>query len=236
MASSTVVPIRFLAVNAYLVMGERPVLVDTGTPRGEKRLVRALAAQGLAPRDLSLILVTHGHFDHAGNAAALRRLTGGRVPLAAHAADEAQLRRGDNGPLKGYGVIGTTVAPVARTRGYEAAPPDLLADEATDLAAFGVHGRLLHTPGHTAGSLSLALDGGDVVAGDLLMGGAFAGFAGLPSRAPGWPIFADQREALVPSLAKAMASSPPWVHVGHGGPLEGAAVRRFLDRQPPAPR
>lgn len=229
MPAATVVPIRFLAVNAYLVMGERPVLVDTGTPRGERRLVRALAAQGLAPRDLSLVLLTHGHFDHAGNAAALRRMTEGRVPIAAHAGDAAQLRRGDNGPLQGYGVIGTTVAPVARTKGYEAVAPDLEVDEATDLSAFGVHGRLLHTPGHTAGSLSLLLDGGDAVAGDLLMGGAFAGFAGLPSRAPGWPIFADQREALAPSLAKVMADSPPWVHVGHGGPLEGGAVRRFLD-------
>lgn len=235
MPAATVVPIRFLAVNAYLVLGERPVLVDTGTPRGERRLVRALAAHGLAPRDLSLILLTHGHFDHAGSAAALRRMTEGRVPIAAHASDAAQLRRGDNGPVRGYGVIGTTVSPVARRKGYEGVAPDLEVDEATDLAAFGVRGRLLHTPGHTAGSLSLVVDGGDAVAGDLLMGGAFAGFAGLPSRAPGWPIFADQREALAPSLAKVMASSPPRVHVGHGGPLEGDAVRRFLERsRPPA--
>jgi hydroxyacylglutathione hydrolase len=61
-----IVPIRLSISNAFLVRGERPVLIDTGCPGDTDTLLRALAKEGVAVRDLSLILHTHGHRDHAG--------------------------------------------------------------------------------------------------------------------------------------------------------------------------
>ena len=70
--------------NAFLVQGEAGrLLVDTGPPGAEGRLLAALAAQGVDPESLALILITHGHTDHYGSAAALREHTG--APLAMHA-------------------------------------------------------------------------------------------------------------------------------------------------------
>lgn len=44
-----------------------PVLVDTGGPWAREALVAALAAQGVSPGDVTLVLGTHGHSDHVGN-------------------------------------------------------------------------------------------------------------------------------------------------------------------------
>ncbi|XP_067171151.1 metallo-beta-lactamase domain-containing protein 1 [Apteryx mantelli] len=50
-----------------LVQGPLTVLVDTGGPWGRERLPALLAAQGLRPADVTHVVCTHGHSDHAGN-------------------------------------------------------------------------------------------------------------------------------------------------------------------------
>ncbi|CAM4706295.1 unnamed protein product [Lepidochelys olivacea] len=50
-----------------LLRGPRLTLVDTGGPWGRERLLGLLAAQGVAPGDVSHVVCTHGHSDHAGN-------------------------------------------------------------------------------------------------------------------------------------------------------------------------
>jgi glyoxylase-like metal-dependent hydrolase (beta-lactamase superfamily II) len=54
--------------NAYLVDDDEPVLIDTGSPDEFKRLSRTLGEHDVAIEDLSLIVLTHGHADHAGTA------------------------------------------------------------------------------------------------------------------------------------------------------------------------
>uniref|UniRef100_A0A8C8RVN7 Metallo-beta-lactamase domain-containing protein 1 n=1 Tax=Pelusios castaneus TaxID=367368 RepID=A0A8C8RVN7_9SAUR len=50
-----------------LLRGPRLTLVDTGGPWGRERLLGLLAAQGVAPEDVSHVVCTHGHSDHVGN-------------------------------------------------------------------------------------------------------------------------------------------------------------------------
>ncbi|NXE58159.1 MBLC1 protein, partial [Casuarius casuarius] len=50
-----------------LLRGALTVLVDTGGPWGRERLPALLAAQGLRPADVTHVVCTHGHSDHAGN-------------------------------------------------------------------------------------------------------------------------------------------------------------------------
>ena len=83
--------------NCYLLLGERPVLVDTGAPGDLKRILAALKHAGIAPKDLSLILLTHGHSNHAGCAAELKRR--GAPQVALHAGDVTLVRQGRNGVL-----------------------------------------------------------------------------------------------------------------------------------------
>lgn len=67
--ATTVTPLSMGNSNAYLLRGEQAVLVDAGGPEDGDRLRDALSAQGLQPRDIALVLLTHGHNDHSGTAA-----------------------------------------------------------------------------------------------------------------------------------------------------------------------
>ncbi|MFN2624511.1 MAG: MBL fold metallo-hydrolase [Mycobacteriales bacterium] len=57
----------------YLVLGDRPALVETGTARSAPIVRNALTAHGLGPGDLATIVVTHIHLDHAGGVGDLAR-------------------------------------------------------------------------------------------------------------------------------------------------------------------
>ena len=55
-------------VNAFLVKSDAPTLIDAGVKSEDawQKLVHALADHALAPRDIQIVLLTHGHLDHVG--------------------------------------------------------------------------------------------------------------------------------------------------------------------------
>src|SRR5580704_1788243 len=94
MSYCRILPLRFLISNVFAIQGERTVIVDAGMPGHAAAILRRLARWGIGPDDVSLILLTHGHLDHFGSAAELRRLTG--APIAIHALEAPALREGHN--------------------------------------------------------------------------------------------------------------------------------------------
>ncbi len=67
-------PFKLGSVNCYLVnAGLNYVLIDTGSSNQRAYLERELRSAGCKPGNLKLIVITHGDFDHTGNAAHLRR-------------------------------------------------------------------------------------------------------------------------------------------------------------------
>lgn len=153
--------------NCYLLLGDRPVLVDTGAPGDLKRILAALKAHGVAPRQLALILLTHGHSDHAGCAAELRRRTGAQIAL--HAADVPLVRAGRNGMIVVQDWLGRVLRPYVDEE-FEAFEPDLVFSAGLALEPYGLRGKILPTPGHTAGSCSVVLASGEALIGDVLRG------------------------------------------------------------------
>ena len=161
------VRIRGAISNCYLLLGEKPVLVDTGAPGDLKRILAALKAHGVAPRQLALILLTHGHSDHAGCAAELRRRTGAQIAL--HAADVPLVRAGRNGMIVVQDWLGRVLRPYVDEE-FEAFEPDLAFSAGLALEPYGLRGKILPTPGHTAGSCSVVLANGEALIGDVLRG------------------------------------------------------------------
>ncbi len=241
-----VVPIRLGFVNAYLLKGERPVLVDAGYSGMEERILDAVLAAGEEPSRLSLIVITHAHTDHYGSAAALRRITGALVACGDRAA--ADLKGGVDRHLAPAGPAGfvarSLLALAPRPRPAAGLEPDLLFSGPADLTRWGVDASIVPTPGHTPGSISVVplaaaaawpeAPGGAAAApedlpwaivGDLVFGKFTA------PRSPRLPFFAADAAALASNLRVFVRTET--VYPGHGGPLRGpdlGEIARAADR------
>jgi hydroxyacylglutathione hydrolase len=216
-----VIPVRSRFVNSFIVQGQSAILIDTGIPAFEERILHRMEEKGIKWSDVSLIIITHGHHDHFGSAAALKEKTG--APVAVHRADAEVLKTGINPPLHAFGAKGAVMVGLSRmvkmtaTRGLE---PDILVEDEMDLAKYGIAGRIITTPGHTQGSLSVFLEGGCVLVGDLIFGGF------IRRKAPDFPPLGYDRQVVMDSVKKVLDLNPKIVYAGHGGPFTVNSVRR----------
>ena len=219
MAALRVVPIPMragpMSVNAYLLVGERVVVVDTGVSGHADRILAVIAKQGRVPEDVSLIVLTHGHGDHAGSVAALHEATG--APIALGAGDEEKYAAGIDFEMQGRGLVGRSALELIRSR--QAArpadaepvgpPADIVVAGERSLADYGIDAVIVPTPGHSRGSLSVFTAAGDALVGDLLGGG------GRSRKVPRRGIFVSDPEAMDASIATVIARAPRLVYTGH---------------------
>ena len=210
-------PLGFL--HAYLILGERTIVVDAGYPRMAGGVLAALERLGVQSRDVSLILLTHGHLDHLGGITRLRERLD--APVAIHSADAEIARTGRDRPLHGSDLFGRVFAAFA-PRTAPAFEPDIIHEGELDLALFGVAGRTIHTPGHTPGSVSIVLEEA-AICGDLLAGRALRGGS------PRLPYFADDLVAVEDSVRRLLRASHGTWHVGHRGPLLAQDVESWIE-------
>jgi len=152
-------------VNAFIVDGDDGVvLIDTGLPKRHGAILAGLSSIGRKPRDIAAIVITHGHADHAGGAAVLKRESG--AALIASETD-APVVRGDSPapppPILDFPIIRglARLVPTAEGAVVDHRVTTGPVPVATDLTA-------VPTPGHTAGHISLLLNrhGGVLFAGD----------------------------------------------------------------------
>jgi glyoxylase-like metal-dependent hydrolase (beta-lactamase superfamily II) len=216
--------IRPSLANVFLLIGEQAVLIDAGGPKDVPRIFAFLREHHVDNGKLSLILLTHGHWDHAGGAAQIRAET--KAPIVLHRGDVELVRHGVNGSPKPTCLMSYLIRTLIN-RGYPPFEPDVLIDGELDLQPYGVAARVLPTPGHSPGSISVLTEDGAAIVGDLLMGGWLGG--ALFGKRPGLHYFADDLEQIKTSIRNVLAKGPRIIHVAHGGPLEPADVARFVN-------
>jgi glyoxylase-like metal-dependent hydrolase (beta-lactamase superfamily II) len=220
----------FRIVNAHLIVGpDGCILVDAGIPGTEKKVERALAREGRSFKDITLIVVTHAHVDHAGNAARIRELTG--APIVAHRGDTDHFRRDVPMTFRPTSAAARLFykTGIAQQPYVPFTPDVILDDDDFPLDAYGVPGKVVRTVGHTEGSISVVLPSGDALVGDLLASGIFIG--GLTRLGHALrPPFEDDPLAVSLSLFRLLDAGSERFYMGHGGPLPAAEVRRHATR------
>ena len=208
------IPVKMgpMTVMAYLLVGARVVALDTGVAGQAERILGALSREGRAAADVSLILLTHGHGDHAGSADALRAATG--APIALGAGDEEKSALGRDAEMHGRGLAGAALLRMLRRRQRLTVPvggpvPDLVIDAPLSLLDYGIDAEVIPTPGHSAGSLSVFTADGDALVGDLLGGG------GRSRTSPRPGVFASDDAAMDASIHEVVRRRPRLTYTGH---------------------
>lgn len=213
--------------NAYLAEGDNGlVLVDTGLPGSEKRILKSIASLGRKPDDVKLVLLTHRHLDHIGSSAALKKETS--AILASHPFEKPYVA----GTLvimtprawSLYGRVARRVLAIAsstmkllRLVKYHAVYVDEAADEESLLDNVGLDGSVVWTPGHTKGSVSLFLNESRIaIVGDLLTSkrGRLVE-----------PLFMENPTQTKASVQRILDLHPVMLCPGHGRPLSASKIR-----------
>jgi len=217
--------IQFANVAAFLVSnGNRSILIDTGHPNTVDKFHPAIESAGILPENISLIILTHTHFDHCGGAEELKRICGAQ--LAVHRSEVDFLRKGRTTFPKGTrwkGKVLTFVGNILarRVTRYPPVVADLLIDDEMDLNDFGIPGRVIHTPGHTAGSVSILLDNGDAIVGDNVLG---------ISVKEHFPPFANDKHRVIESWEKYINAGVKVIFPAHGRKVLIEALIKELPR------
>jgi metallo-beta-lactamase class B len=132
----------------YLVIGEKPVLIDCGCGEGFDRMRRNIEGLGVAIADIAYVIGTHGHYDHINGIARLRDENPG-LQLAMHEADAEQIEIADPDLTCAGWFFGIEIQPLR-------VDVKLLGGETFE--AGGVEFEIIHVPGHTPGSIAVVAE------------------------------------------------------------------------------
>ena len=149
----TVYQLTLRGVNMILIAEEELTLIDTGFRGSLRRITDFIGRLGRSLDELSLIIITHNHLDHCGGLPELTAATSTRV--AAHRADLSNTEAGL--PYHGFVRKMLNVPPIPLIQPLVYARPgdvDLKLDGGEVLPPLGGL-EVIHTPGHTPGSISL---------------------------------------------------------------------------------
>ncbi len=218
-------------INCFLIKGtQKHILVDTGVPNSEKKIMRQLKKHGIDKKDIGLIIVTHSHIDHFGSASKLKQLL--KVPILAHQLDVASYITGkaDISTMKLNKPLWWIFKQLVKNQKADPFQPEILieGDIEYDLKKWGINGKVIHTPGHTPGSLSVILENGEAVIMDMMASGILLGGVMFQNRVK-HPPFHDNMIQLKSSFDKVLSEKVEKFYLGHGGPVDKKQVLKYYN-------
>lgn len=194
--------------NCYIISQDgNAVLVDTSLEKYREKILSTCK-----PYKMRLLVLTHGHIDHAQNAAFLAKEL--NIPIAMHKADANLIS--DNNAQKLYAntILGKIVLKVSVDSTFkEPFPPftpDVFLSEGDTLEEYGISAKIIGLPGHTDGSIALDIRGEGLIVGDALMNMFYPTVSML---------YHDKAEMLK-SAERISSLGERMIYFGHGKPVK----------------
>lgn len=223
--SAGIYPIKLGVDHCYLLRGDGIIMIDGGAPNQTKRFLKALERLSIQPRDIRLLVLTHGHWDHISSVKAIKELTG--APIAMHRQEKECLEKSLKRVPPGVTIWGRIFVnlmamfmPIVHIPATDV--NIVLSDADLSLAEYGIRGKIIYTPGHSMGSVSILLESGDAFVGDLAM-------SGFPLRLnPGLPILAENMQKVKESWKVLLDQGAKKIYPAHGKPFSADIIQEAL--------
>ena len=214
--------IRLGITCVYLIPGKAGyLLIDAGSRGKAPVFLSALSRHGISPRQIRLIIITHVHYDHVGSLQAIRRYHC-PCPVLVHQAEADLLTQGRMVLPPGTRPLTCCLIALARRHPrlaqrllrFDGVVPDRVIQGQVDLAQDGFDARVLSTPGHSPGSISVVTSSGQAFVGDLAINY-------LPGdRGPFTPPFGDSVDRIRTSWRVLVDMGVKMIYPAHGRPFE----------------
>jgi len=203
--------------NVYVLKnGEELTVVDTGLPRNAGKILSYVRKLGEQPSSISTILLTHCHIDHVGSAYELRKATNAKVAIHA---EDADFLAGKRLLPRPKGVAGGLFRAASLFFRFTTFEPDVTLKEGDIVAGL----KVIHTPGHTPGSISLIEPKRELIfVGDTLRY-SNGKISGPPER---FTLDADQTKLSIKKISELQFET---MLSGHSEPLKPKASERVKE-------
>lgn len=211
--------------NVYLIPGEKGyLLMDTGCARRFRSFKKLLKKENITPEEITLILITHVHHDHVGNLKQIKEHTGAKIMV--HQLESEWLAHGKVDVPRGTIALYRFLSKMGRKRGIKLKFPPVEADikitGETSLREYGHDARVIPTPGHSIGSVSLFCNNGNAFVGD----NCFNYPAVKRTILPG---FAEDIPTLFDTWKFYLESDIHTFYPGHGYPFGKEKIKRTFE-------
>lgn len=190
--------------NTALLVDDRLILVDTSSESDAKGILKYLDQVRVKPKDLATIFITHVHPDHVGGLARIKRDSPAKVAASKVEATYIAKKSVYDGP------------PGAASQKQPPTPVDAPLDDGQVYDGL----KVIYTPGHTRGSISL-LDEAHAL---LFVGDAANNEEGLRPMDDAYNVDPKQHRESIKKLASFSFENAIF---GHGKPIQGGASRQF---------
>lgn len=193
--------------NCYIVEnGTNGILVDTGKKEFENKVL-----QQCKEYNVKLIVLTHAHFDHAENAAAISENLS--IPIAMNEKDCCLTESNNSQALFANTFLGKIVLSASlkefSTRIMPKFKPSILLNEGDSLSDYGINAEIIALPGHTDGSIGVDVDKKALITGDALMNMFY----------PTVSMLYHNKSDMLKSAEKISGMSGRVIYFGHGKPV-----------------